>query len=74
VANRIIDAEQQTITWHVDDVKSSHKCSKVNDKFYDWLQRRFGDDLISIGEVSIKYCPTCSMIAGIIIAFFAILW
>jgi hypothetical protein len=39
VANRIVDGEQQTITWHVDDIKSSHKDSKVNDEFYVWLQR-----------------------------------
>jgi hypothetical protein len=28
------EGERQTITWHDDDVKSSHKDSKVNDEFY----------------------------------------
>jgi len=38
VANQIIDGKQHTITWHVDDVKSSHEYSKVNDEFLDWLK------------------------------------
>eukprot|EP00978_Attheya_sp_CCMP212_P012574 scaffold31431_cov54-Attheya_sp.AAC.6 len=33
VANRQIENKQHTITWHVDDIKSSHENSKVNDKF-----------------------------------------
>jgi len=38
VANWIIDGKQHTITWHVDDVKSSLEDSKVNDEFFDWLK------------------------------------
>jgi hypothetical protein len=47
VANRIVNGEQKTITWHVDDVKLSHKDSKVNDEFYVWLQRMYGDEKIA---------------------------
>jgi len=38
VANQIIDGKHHTITWHVDDVKSIHEDSKVNDEFFDWLK------------------------------------
>jgi len=38
VANRFINGKQHTISWHVDDVMSSHEDSKVNDDFLDWLK------------------------------------
>ena len=31
VANRIINGSQHTVTWHVDDLKSSHKNPRIND-------------------------------------------
>jgi Reverse transcriptase (RNA-dependent DNA polymerase) len=43
VANRIIKGDQQTIVFHVDDLKSSHKNSKVNDEFEHWLNKKYGD-------------------------------
>jgi hypothetical protein len=43
VANRMIQGKQHTITFHVDDLKSSHVDSKVNDKFIDWLQEKYGE-------------------------------
>ena len=33
VANRIIENQQHTVIWHVDDLKSSHVNKKVNDDF-----------------------------------------
>ena len=42
VANKIINGKQHTITWHVDDLKSSHVDSKVNDEFHKWLQKEYG--------------------------------
>jgi hypothetical protein len=33
VANRIIKGKQQTVTWHVDDLKSSHVDPTVNNEF-----------------------------------------
>jgi hypothetical protein len=37
VANRMIGGKQQTVTWHVDDLMSSHVNKKVNDDFLEWL-------------------------------------
>ena len=44
VANRIIGGKRHTITWHVDNLKSSHEDAKVNDKFHKWLDMKYGDD------------------------------
>jgi hypothetical protein len=51
VANRVVDGKQQTVTWHVDDLKSSHVDSKVNDKFKEWLELKYGDE--KIGKVKV---------------------
>ena len=48
VANKTINNKQHTISWHVDDLKSSHVDSKVNDNFHKWLQLEYG----KISEVS----------------------
>jgi len=34
VANRMVNGKQHTVTWHVDDVKSSHVDPEVNAKFH----------------------------------------
>ena len=49
VANRMINGKQHTITWHVDDLKSSHVDPKVNDDFFEWLKMKYASD--EIGEV-----------------------
>ena len=49
VANRMINNKQHTITWHVDDIKSSHVEPEVNDKFLLWLNKTYGED--GIGNV-----------------------
>jgi hypothetical protein len=49
VANRMIEEKQQTLTWHVDDIKSSHVNVKVNDTFLVWLEKTYGED--GIGSV-----------------------
>jgi hypothetical protein len=49
VANRMADGKQHTVTWHVDDLKSSHVNSKVNDEFLKWLKLKYASD--TIGEV-----------------------
>ena len=49
IANRIVNGKQHTITWHVDDVKSSHVDKTVNDKFLGWLQSMYASD--GIGKV-----------------------
>ena len=43
VANRIVNGKQHTVTWHVDDLKSSHVDPKVNDEFHEWLEKKYGD-------------------------------
>ena len=42
VANKMINGKQHTISWHVDDLKSSHVDPKVNDDFHAWLQKEYG--------------------------------
>ena len=37
---------EHTVTWHVDNLKSNHKQSKVND-IYEWLQEIYGDPKIA---------------------------
>ena len=47
VANRIIKGKQQTVTWHVDDLKSSHKDKTVNDGFHQWFEKKYGDPKVA---------------------------
>ena len=42
VANRMVNGKQHTITWHVDDLKSSHIDPRVNDQFIQWLNDTYG--------------------------------
>lgn len=49
VANRTVDGKQHTVTWHVDDLKSSHVNPKVNDEFLEWLKSKYASD--EIGEI-----------------------
>jgi hypothetical protein len=44
VANRKVNGKQQTVTWHVDNLKSSHVDSKVNDNFAEWCEATYGSD------------------------------
>ena len=47
VANRLVNGKQQTVCFHVDDLKGSHVQSSVNSKFIKWLNKKYG----SYGEV-----------------------
>ena len=47
----MIDGKQQTVTWHVDDLKSSHVNSEVNDKFAAWCKETYGSD--DLGHVKV---------------------
>jgi hypothetical protein len=42
VANKVIDGQQMTVIWHVDNLKVSHKDLKQVDKFGDWLEETYG--------------------------------
>ena len=50
VANKMISGKQHTLTWHVDDVKSSHVDPKVNDAFHAWCEKMYGNK--DIGHVT----------------------
>ena len=52
IANKMVNGHQHTITWHVDDVKSSHVDPQVNEDFYKWCEQKYGED--GIGKVSVS--------------------
>eukprot|EP00957_Ditylum_brightwellii_P122054 9308486-Ditylum_brightwellii.AAC.1 len=39
-----MDNEQQTVTWHMDDVKCSHMDPKVNETFHVWCEQKYGSE------------------------------
>jgi hypothetical protein len=39
IANQIVKGKQHTVSWHINDLKSSHVNSTVNDEFLKWLMR-----------------------------------
>ena len=41
IGNRIVKKKQQTIRFHVDDITSSHVDPKVNNKFLQWLEKKY---------------------------------
>ena len=43
VANKMVNGKQLTLTWHVDDVKASHKDKKVIDDFVQWIRDKYED-------------------------------
>ena len=43
VANKMVDGNQLTVTWHVDDLKVSHKDKKVVDDFIQWIRDCYED-------------------------------
>jgi hypothetical protein len=49
VANKIVNGHQMTVSWHVDDLKTSHMSAKVLEEFIDWIKAQYG----SIGEVKV---------------------
>jgi hypothetical protein len=49
VANKNTNDMQHTLVWHVDDLKSSHVDSSVNDDFDVWLNETYAND--KIGKV-----------------------
>ncbi len=41
VANKIINGNQMTVSWHVNDLKVSHKESKFVDEFIEWIKSKY---------------------------------
>jgi hypothetical protein len=56
--------KQHTVTWHVDDVKSSHVNSEVNDDFEEWCEKMYGND--EIGHVKVVRGKTHDYLAMIL--------
>ena len=52
VANKKVNGEQMTVTWHVDDLKVSHKDGAEIKKFADYLRATYNGKLVEhYGEV-----------------------
>jgi hypothetical protein len=51
VANRKVNGKQQTVTWHVDDLKLSHVDSRVNNNFAHSCEKTHGSD--DLGHVKV---------------------
>jgi hypothetical protein len=45
VANKVIDGDQFTLAWRVDDIKISHKDTKEVSKVIAWLKSIYGDNM-----------------------------
>ena len=41
----MVGAHQQTVTWHVDDVKVSHVSKQVNEYSMKWCENKYVSDL-----------------------------
>jgi hypothetical protein len=41
ITNKMIEGQQMTICFHVDDCKLSHRKSKVMDKMIEWLRQEY---------------------------------
>ena len=47
VANKMVNGQQLTVCWHVDNLKSSHIGPRVNNEFLQWIENTFRQ----LGEV-----------------------
>jgi hypothetical protein len=64
VANQTEKGKQHTVTWHVDDLKSSHVDPKVNDDFEACCEKMYGSD--QIGHVKVVRGKTHDYLAMIL--------
>ena len=53
VANKMVNGKQLTIVWHVDDLKISHRDSKVVDIMLNKLDKEYGN----VGKMTIRRGP-----------------
>jgi hypothetical protein len=56
VTDRKVNRKQQTVTWHVYDLKSSHIDSRVNDNFTQWCEKTYGS--ADVGHVKVVRVKT----------------
>ena len=38
----MVNGNQLTISWHVDELKASHRDLKLIDEFIEWVQKTYG--------------------------------
>ena len=62
VANSMVNGKQHTVTWHVDDLKSSHVDLKVNDRFIKWLEQKYAHDP-AVGTIKAVRGKVCDYLA-----------
>jgi hypothetical protein len=48
VANKMVNGEQFTVVWHVDDLKCSHVKTSVVDNFIEWARSKYEDVSITV--------------------------
>eukprot|EP00957_Ditylum_brightwellii_P134948 10289042-Ditylum_brightwellii.AAC.1 len=61
VANRMVNGKQHMVTWHVNDVKSSHVNPKVNNEFHHWCKNNYGCE--HLGHVKVVRGETHNYLA-----------
>jgi len=60
LTNKLIDSNQYTIRFHVDNIMKSHVATTVNDKFAEWLNSVCGD-LGEVKQTGGKFCDYLGM-------------
>ena len=63
VANKMVNGEQCTMPWHVDDFKASHMEDEVPDELADCLRESCDDE--EIGTMEVNGGPRCEF-AGMV--------
>ena len=63
VANKHVKGTYLTVTWHVDDLKISHKLKKVVDDFVAWLDKTYSDEN---GKVTMTEGDQCSYLGMVL--------
>ena len=43
IANHVVNGKQHTVSWHVDNLKSLHVDSRINDEFVLWIRKMYED-------------------------------
>jgi hypothetical protein len=63
-ANHKVNGKQHTVTWHVNNMKSSHIDPRVNNKFYKWCENKYGNS--KVGHAKVVYRPKHNYLAIIL--------
>ena len=52
VANKMVENNQHSLVWHVDDTKDSHHNPNVNDYFEKWCENKHGSCMLGHVKVT----------------------